>query len=90
VTFNPVAVNTPPSPSGSPLLSIMLVDPTDSPVLDNVEVSWAATAGFVLQTNTGLTTTNWGDYTGTINNTNGMNSVTFPKTGGSMFFRLKH
>jgi hypothetical protein len=90
VMFNPVATNTPPSPSGSPLLSIMLVDPTDSPVLDNVKVSWAATAGFVLQTNTDLTTTNWGDYTGTINNTNGMNSVTFPKTGGSMFFRLKH
>jgi hypothetical protein len=90
VTFNPVAVNTPPSPSGSPLLSIMLVDPTDSPVLDNVEVSWAATAGFVLQTNTDLTTINWGDYTGTINNTNGMNSVTLPKTSGSLFFRLKH
>jgi hypothetical protein len=94
VTFNPVAANTPPtqsgSPSGSPLLSIMLVDPPDSPALDNVEVSWPATAGFVLQTNTNLTTANWGDYTGTINTITGTNSVTMPKTGGSLFFRLKH
>jgi hypothetical protein len=90
VTFNPVVTNTPPSPSGSLLLSIKLVDPPDSPALDNAFVSWPATAGIVLQTNTDLTTANWGDYNGTINTTNGMSSVTLPKTGGSLFFRLKH
>jgi hypothetical protein len=90
VTFNPVVTNTPPSPSGSPLLSIKLVDPPDSPALDNAFVSWPATAGFTLQTNANLTMANWGDYTGTINTTNGMSSVTMPKTGGSLFFRLKH
>ena len=91
VTFNPVVTtNAPGGGTDSPLLSIMLVDPPDSPVLDNVKVSWPATTGFVLQTNTDLTTTNWGDYTGTVDNTNGINSVTLPKSGGSLFFRLKH
>jgi hypothetical protein len=92
VTFNPVVTNTPPSPSGSPTLSLMLTDPPENPaVLDNVVVSWPSSAtGFVLQTNSDLTTANWGDYTGTVDSSGGINSVTFKKSEGSLFFRLKH
>jgi hypothetical protein len=92
VTFNPVVTNTPPSSSGSPMLSLMLTDPPETPaVLDNVVVSWPSSAtGFVLQTNSDLTTTNWGDYTGTADSSGGINSVTFKKSEGSLFFRLKH
>jgi len=43
-----------------------------------------------LQTNSDLTTPNWGDYTGTVDSSNGINSVTFMKSEGSLFFRLKH
>jgi hypothetical protein len=92
VTFNPVVTNTPPSPSGSPTLSLMLTDPPENPaVLDNVVVSWPSSAtGFVLQTNSDLTTANWADYTGTVDSSGGINSVTFKKSEGSLFFRLKH
>jgi len=87
VTFNPAWVN-PPNP---PLLSIALVDPPANPALDNAFVSWPAAAdGFVLQTNTDLATTNWGDYLGPVDTTNGINSVTFPKSGNALFFRLRH
>ena len=91
VPFNPVT-NVPQAPSGSPTLSLMLTDPPENPsVLDNVVVSWPAGAtGFVLQTNSDLTTTNWGDYTGTVDSSGGINSVTFKKSTGSLFFRLKH
>ncbi|MGA2179856.1 MAG: hypothetical protein ABSH15_09780 [Verrucomicrobiota bacterium] len=89
VTFNPVAPQASSTTAG-PLLSIALVDPPDSPVLDNAFVSWPAVPGYVLQTNTDLTTTNWGDYLGTVDNTNGINSVTLRKSGGSLFFRLRH
>jgi len=44
----------------------------------------------VLQTNTDLATTNWGDYLGPVDTTNGINSVTFPKSGNALFFRLRH
>jgi hypothetical protein len=71
-------------------LSIALVDPPDSPALDNAFVSWPAASGYVLQTNADLTTTNWGDYLGTVDSANGINSVTLHKTGGSLFFRLRH
>jgi hypothetical protein len=91
VTFNPVVTNTPPSPSGSPMLSILLTDPPEDVNLDTVVVSWPSTAtGFVLQTNIDLTTTNWGDYTGPVNSNGGMNSVSLNKSTGSLFFRLKH
>jgi hypothetical protein len=91
VTFNPVVTNTPPSPSGSPMLSILLTDPPENTnVLDNVVVSWPSIAtGFVLQTNSDLTTTNWGDYTGPVNSNGGINSVSLNKSTGSLFFRLK-
>lgn len=88
ITFNPVV--TAASSSNPPLLSILLTDPPESPVLDNVVVSWPAAAGFGLQTNADLTTTNWGDYLGTVDNANGTNSVTLLKSTGSLFFRLKH
>jgi hypothetical protein len=92
VPFNPVVTNTPPAPSGSPMLSLVLTDPPENPtVLDNVVVSWpSSVTGFVLQTNSDLTTTNWGDYTGTVDSSGGMNSITFKKSDGSLFFRLKH
>ncbi|MGA2281559.1 MAG: hypothetical protein ABSG80_14790 [Verrucomicrobiota bacterium] len=89
VTFNPVVPPAPPATAG-PLLSIALVDPPDSPALDNAFVSWPAASGYVLQTNADLTTTNWGDYLGTVDSANGINSVTLHKTGGSLFFRLRH
>ena len=72
------------------MLSITLVDPPGSPALDNAFVSWPTVSGYVLQTNTDLTTTNWGDYLGTVDTINGTNSVTLHKTDGSLFFRLRH
>jgi hypothetical protein len=91
ITFNPVVTNGPPSPSGSPMLSILLTDPPEDVNLDTVVVSWPSTAmGFVLQTNSDLTTTNWGDYTGPVNSNGGINSVSLNKSTGSLFFRLKH
>jgi hypothetical protein len=74
------------------MLSLVLTDPPENPtVLDNVVVSWpSSVTGFVLQTNSDLTTTNWGDYTGTVDSSGGMNSITFKKSDGSLFFRLKH
>jgi hypothetical protein len=91
ITFNPLVMNSG-SPSAPPMLTLMLTDPPDDPgVLDNVVVSWPAGAtGFVLQTNSDLTTTNWGNYTGTVDGSGGTNSVTFKKSTGSLFFRLKH
>ncbi len=88
VTFNPVVPQAP-SSSAEPLLSIALVDPPSSPALDNAFVSWPAASGYVLQTNTDLTTANWGDYLGTVDNNNGINSVTMHKSNGSLFFRLR-
>jgi hypothetical protein len=87
ITFNPVAMN-----SGSPSLSIFLTDPPATPaVLDTVVVAWPSTGtGYVLQTNSDLTTPNWGDYTGSVTSSNGVNSVSFYKPTGSLFFRLKH
>jgi hypothetical protein len=92
VPFNPVVTNTPPTPSGLPALSILLTDPPGTPtVLDTVVVSWPSTGtGIVLQTNTDLTATNWGDYTGPVTTNGGICSVSFYKPAGSLFFRLKH
>ena len=90
--FNPVLAEIPPPPSDPPALSLMLADPPENPmVLDNVVVSWPASAtGYVLQTNLDLTTTNWGDYTGSVTNHGGINSVTLSKSTGSLFFRLRN
>jgi hypothetical protein len=73
------------------MLSILLTDPPEDVNLDTVVVSWPSTAtGFVLQTNSDLTTTNWSDYTGPVNSNGGINSVSLNKSTGSLFFRLKH
>jgi hypothetical protein len=91
VPFNPLVADSG-SPSVPPTLSLLLADAPETPtVLDNVVVSWPSSAtGFVLQTNLDLTTTNWGDYTGTVTNSGGISSVTLSKSAGSLFFRLKH
>ena len=52
-----------------------------------VMVSWPGPGG-TLQTNSNLSTANWGVYGGTINSSNGTNSVTLPASGGILFFRL--
>ena len=80
------------TPPPSPTLSLALADPPENPtVLDTVVLSWpTAAAGFVLQTNSDLTTTNWGDYTGPVNSDGVTNSVSLNKSTGSLFFRLKH
>jgi hypothetical protein len=90
VAFNPLLANTSAPGSAAPLLSITMVDPPESPILDNAFVSWPAASGYVLQTNTDLTTTNWGDYLGTVDTANGINSITLHKTDSSLFFRLRH
>ena len=92
VPFHPVATDIGPGPSDPLTLSIILTDPPTTPtVLDTIVVSWPSTgSGIVLQTNSDLTTTNWGDYTGSVTSSNGINSVSFYKPNGSLFFRLKH
>lgn len=57
--------------------------------VDTVVVSWPAAGGYTLQTNVDLTTTNWGDYAGETNGGGDTNSVAFPTSLGSLFFRLK-
>lgn len=54
-------------------------------------VSWSSfSPNFFLQTNSNLTTTNWQAPGFPISNTNGTNySVSIPKSGGKLFFRLK-
>ena len=91
VTFNPVVIE---CRSASPLHRSCLSSSSTRrkpPVCWTTSfVSWPAGAtGFVLQTNSDLTTTNWGDYTGTVDSNGGTNSVTFKSTTGSLFFRLK-
>jgi PKD repeat protein len=56
---------------------------------NRVEVSWPATGTFTLQTNVDLTTTNWGDYGGTITSSNGAYRAAFTPSAGSLFFRLR-
>ncbi len=53
-------------------------------------VSWLyPSTGFVLQTNSNLASTNWQNFTGTIQtNVNGSNDVIITPPSGSLFFRL--
>jgi hypothetical protein len=101
VTFNPVVTNAGQGPSVSPMLSIQVTDSPGDAKLGAVVVSWPsaatgyaasgnATSGFVLQTNSDLTTANWGDYSGPVDSNGGINSVSLNKSAGSLFFRLKH
>jgi hypothetical protein len=56
---------------------------------NTVSVAWAdLPGGFVLQTNSDLCTSNWGDYNGPITLSGGINRATIPTTTPYLFFRL--
>jgi hypothetical protein len=69
---------------GLPLLTV-----TFNSQLSTVTVSWPNTGSYALQTNNDLTTSSWPGYSGTINTSNGTNSVTITPPAGNLFFRLK-
>ena len=70
---------------GSPSLAISLTEP------NTVVVSWpSSAAGFVLQQNSDLTTTNWPDFSGTVNTNGTTLSATITPTTANRFFRLFH
>jgi hypothetical protein len=69
---------------GLPNLTIAFVGP------NSVTVSWPNTGSYTLQTNNNLSTSNWPGYGGTINNSNGTNSVTLTPPAGNLFFRLSN
>ena len=71
--------------SGAPLLTITVTGP------NTVVVSWPApSTGFVLQTNSNLATTNWGNFSGTIFDLGGNRNVTNKPPTENLYFRLKH
>jgi len=55
---------------------------------NSVVVSWPDTGSYTLQTNGILSTSSWNAYGGTINTSNGTNSVTITPPLGNLFFRL--
>jgi hypothetical protein len=58
---------------------------------NTVNIQWTGAAAYVLQYLTNLNNTNlWLLETNTAHNTNGVNTVTTPATGGQRFFRLKN
>jgi hypothetical protein len=68
-----------------PSLAISLTGP------GTVVVSWPSpSTGFVLQQNSDLTTTNWSDYGGTINDDGTNRSVTISSATNNRFFKLNH
>jgi hypothetical protein len=69
--------------AGLPNLAITFVGP------NSVVVSWLNTGSYTLQTNNNLATSSWLGYGGTINTSNGTNSVTITPPTGNLFFRLK-
>jgi hypothetical protein len=70
-------------------MSIQLLNPTIMFVGPNsVVVSWLNMGNYTLQTNNNPNTSNWLSYGGTINTTNGINSVTITPPMGNLFFRL--
>ncbi|HXB59979.1 MAG TPA: hypothetical protein VNU95_10450 [Candidatus Acidoferrales bacterium] len=54
----------------------------------SVNIFWPGTWNFVLQTNRNLASTNWGNFSGSITNSNGFNSITIAPPAGNLFFRL--
>jgi hypothetical protein len=80
------------------LLTVFTQMPVGSPTLNiqdagtNAILSWSSfSTGFALQTNTDLTTTNWGNSAypiSILNNTNESVTITSPPPG-NLFFRLK-
>jgi Protein of unknown function (DUF642) len=67
-----------------PTLAIALTAP------DSVLVSWLNTAGYTLQTNNNLSTSNWVGYSGSITNVAGTNRVAISPAKGDLFFRLSN
>lgn len=53
-----------------------------------IQVSWPAVVGAMLQTNSDLASTNWAAYGGSVVNLGGTNTVTSAPAAGSLFFRL--
>jgi hypothetical protein len=86
--------------SGTNTLSVLTNTLTFLPSLsvkhstNNVIVSWASSwtgwAGWTLQQNTDLNTTNWTGFSGTIGDDGITKSVTNSSPQGNLFFRLSH
>jgi uncharacterized protein DUF642 len=55
---------------------------------NSVVVSWPDTGSYTLQTNNNLAISTWGNYSGTVTNSNGTNSITITPPTGNLFFRL--
>ncbi|MGA2177029.1 MAG: hypothetical protein ABSH38_18800 [Verrucomicrobiota bacterium] len=73
------AVQTP----GAPSLAVQLIDPT------TVKISWpSASAGWGLQQNSDLSTTNWSNSSITVSDDGTTRSVIISPPKGSLFFRL--
>jgi len=53
-----------------------------------VIVSWPTAVGFTVQTNSDLRTAAWGNYSGPVNTTNAVSSLTVLPAAGNVFFRL--
>jgi hypothetical protein len=68
--------------AGAPLLTITRAG-------NNVQVSWANTGSFTLQTNGNLTSGVWANSSTSVNTTNGINSIIVSPPAGNLFFRLK-
>ncbi|HMJ89446.1 MAG TPA: choice-of-anchor D domain-containing protein, partial [Candidatus Acidoferrum sp.] len=59
-------------------------------ISSNVLVSWTNRAGFVLETKTNFNTTNWTSVGNAPVLSNGVNTVTLPRSGDAGFFRLQN
>jgi hypothetical protein len=76
--------------------SLIAVVQTPGPILTitfgpgSVVISWPNTANCTLQCNNNLATTNWNTYSGTINTSNGTNSISITSPIGNLFFRLRN
>ena len=69
---------------GAPSLTIQWINPT------TVKISWPSpSTGFVLQENNDLKTSNWVNYSGTVNDDGTTKSTTISPPSGTFFFRLK-
>jgi alpha-L-arabinofuranosidase len=70
------------APPGAPLLKIFLT------MTNTAVISWPDNGAYSLQTNDNLSTTNWGNYAGTVTTVNGTNQITTTTAPGDRFFRL--
>jgi hypothetical protein len=58
---------------------------------NSVVISWPNTTNYTLQCNNNLATTTWNTYGGTINTSNGTNSISITSPSpGNLFFRLRN